>query len=82
MMDINELKTIFKKLGPVDTILIVGALLSLFLLFSSKHDELLNLVELLFNLEWYWYAGFLIIAAIHPTIHLMKMRSKKPQKKK
>ena len=76
-MDIDELMNIFKKLGPLDTILIGGSLLSLFILLSSKHDELLNFFELLFNLEWYWYVGFLIIAAIRPVMHLMRMRSKK-----
>ncbi len=80
-MDIDDLMNIIKKLGPVDTILIGGSLLSLFILLSSKHYELLAFFELLFNLEWYWYVAFLIIAAIRPVMHLMRMRSNKTQKK-
>tara|TARA_Y100000310_G_C20552004_1_gene748549 strand:- start:431 stop:691 length:261 start_codon:yes stop_codon:yes gene_type:complete len=81
-MNLKEVMGILKKLGPIDTILIGGALLSLFILISSNQDKFLNFVELIINLEWYWYVAFLIVAAIRPAIHLMRIRSQKTQTKK
>jgi|TARA_Y100000294_G_C8561529_1_gene339259 hypothetical protein len=72
-MDLEHLIKDVKNLGPLDTVLLGASLLALFLLISAKGQEFHNLIGLLFNLEWYWYAGFLVIAAIRPIMHLRKM---------
>jgi len=80
-MEISKrlIKTI-QDMGLINLVLIVVALTSLLLLFSNIEYKLLDLFEWLFNLEWYWYAIVLIIAAIRPVTYLLKRRAEKRKK--
>jgi hypothetical protein len=74
-MDLKHLIKDVKNLGPLDTILLGVSALALTILISSKGEQVHEFIGSLFYLEWYWYAGFLVLAAIRPIKHLWKMHS-------
>lgn len=76
----KRLIKIIQDMGLINLILIVVALVSFLLLFSTIEYKLLDLFEWLFNLDWHWYAVIVIIAAIRPVIYFLKRRAEKPQK--
>jgi formate/nitrite transporter FocA (FNT family) len=75
MSKVESLKRSFEKvrgMSMLNMVLIGLSVVSFVLFYLSVEDNVFEFVEILFNLDWYWYLITVVVLGIKPAIYLAK----------